>query len=759
MRIRTYRLVATLTLLLLLAPATAGATVQTRDDPSDAPHGASGKADLRTVAWDVTGSSAKLTVSVDASTFNGSERALIGVHVLMDRDSDSIADDEVVATRNVDGLNVDVSLRSLDGTSSAGDCQDLAGKAVGPQDTVTPDVRGRARDLQLQLRPDRAARPPGDVPLGRLRPGAARRRAGPWDVMPDAANPDPGAANPGDRSCAAKSGLRVRMKTGVAFPDPAPRRTPTPTPPRAQGPPPKPVVVLALPGGQPQAGTPATIDAGGHDDGPGTHVVAYEWDMNGDGHVDTNTGTNPIAHVMTGAAAQTVIVHATDSNFNSATATMVLNPGRPPANCVPEESIGVLRIRAACIRREGDTIVADPEPSERYWENFVVSLNGVSLVTRDPRATVSFNVSDREIVAHGRFRVMLLNAPGGDITLFESGADGFSWPLPSGAGTAGGEPASIFSIEAARSCTGSDENGGAVQARCAEVPGGFPIVGMIALGIDTDTFEATLDVNVRVGTPLEVTGRTRLRASAVLGLVLDSVGFGIANAELGPVTVDRLAFVYEPPGRGSPPHEGSMWDVAMEISFTTPPFSVAGRMIFLDGQLQLRRRGRDVQPRHPHLRRGLPQPLRGALRARPDPGGRGPGRLVRERAADQRELRLRRVPRRQAGDARPTATRRSRAASSRTSTWTSGATASSATAAGSATPIRRSRTRPSRSSGRPTTGSSRCPAGQGPLPGRRRPRGPDSRRADRLDARLHQQRLGGRLRARHARHAQLPHRL
>ena len=57
-------------------------------------------------------------------------------------------------------------------------------------------------------------------------------------------------------------------------------------------------------------------------------------------------------------------------------------------------------------------------------------------------------------------------------------------------------------------------------------------------------------------------------------------------AELGPVTVDRLSFVYEPPGRGSPPHEGSMFDVAMDISLTTPPISFAGRMIFLDGRFR-----------------------------------------------------------------------------------------------------------------------------------------------------------------------------
>ena len=52
-RIRTY--IATLAMLLMLAPGTASAAVQTREDPSDAPGGPSGKADLRSVAWDVSG--------------------------------------------------------------------------------------------------------------------------------------------------------------------------------------------------------------------------------------------------------------------------------------------------------------------------------------------------------------------------------------------------------------------------------------------------------------------------------------------------------------------------------------------------------------------------------------------------------------------------------------------------------------------------------------------------------------------------------
>ena len=169
MPIRTY--IATLAMLLMLAPGTASAAVQTREDPSDAPSGPSGKADLRSVAWDVGASSAKLTVGLDASTF-GKARALIGVHVLIDTDSDAIADHEVVATRNADGLSVDVALRNLDRTLSTPDCQDLAGKGAGPAGTVTTTIAGGRETFSFSFDPTTSPRSAG-------RPSARRRPTAP----------------------------------------------------------------------------------------------------------------------------------------------------------------------------------------------------------------------------------------------------------------------------------------------------------------------------------------------------------------------------------------------------------------------------------------------------------------------------------------------------------------------------------------------------------------------------------------------------
>lgn len=207
--------------LLALAPTIARAATQTRDDPSDAPSGASGEADLRTIAWDVGSTTATLTVAIDESTYGASSRADIGVHVLLDTDGDGIADHQIVAKRNLDGAHVDVALRTLDRTQSTPDCQDLDGSPTSQSGTVATTVANGLETFAFTFDP---AVVPGGLAAFRWAafgqaPDAAA--TGPWDVMPDAANPDPGAPNPGDRSCdMSSSGLSVRMSEGAAFPDP-----------------------------------------------------------------------------------------------------------------------------------------------------------------------------------------------------------------------------------------------------------------------------------------------------------------------------------------------------------------------------------------------------------------------------------------------------------------------------------------------------------------------------------------------------------
>ncbi len=577
------RVLAVAGLVIALLPATAQAQTQTREDPADA----AGQADLRTVTWERGAGAATLKVRLTATA----PRVVFGGHVLLDTDADGIADLEIAAARNPDGASVDVALRQLNRALSTTECQSLGGKALATK-TLSTTIADNLESFEFAVDPALVPAVFRWVAFVQTPPDGAA--AGPWDAMPDAASTGP---NPGDRRCdAAKDGLILSMKDAFAFPDPVvatPTPTPTPAPIATAAAPkaPPPVVTLALKGGPPPAGTPATLDASGTIAAPGARIVAYEWDMNGDGHFDTNTGTNPIARFIPGSASQTARVRAIDSNYNSGAGSVVVTPtAAVRAHCETQASIGVLRIRAACIRHIGDIYIADPMVSSTTthgWSEWAIAVNGLTLVTHDPGAQVKFDTGGTgHIIATGQWDVRILNTPGGDVTWYESPEDGFNWPLPTGVR---GAPMHIVSVSAEEECVEHE------STACAEVPGGFPVTGMIDLGIDPGTLDVTLDVNVAVRTSIiGVTGRVRLRANLLLGgLDLESIAFGIEDATLGPVQVHRLRFTYEPPGHGEPPHPGGLWDVAMDIELQSPPFEVEGQMRFVDGRFNFA--GADVR--------------------------------------------------------------------------------------------------------------------------------------------------------------------
>jgi hypothetical protein len=214
---RAARLAVVLSAVAVLAAVPANAFVQSTTDPSDAPSGAQGETDLRSVTWDVHGSTAVLSVAVDESTYGAGIRAEIGVHVLIDADRDGVADAEADAARNADGLSIDWTLRTLDRTQSTGDCQDLDGTTSGTQATVATTVADGLERFSFTF-------DPSDIVDGLAwfrwaafgQSPADPATAGPWDYLPDAANPEPAAANPGDRRCdASKTGIAVRMSSGV----------------------------------------------------------------------------------------------------------------------------------------------------------------------------------------------------------------------------------------------------------------------------------------------------------------------------------------------------------------------------------------------------------------------------------------------------------------------------------------------------------------------------------------------------------------
>ena len=203
----------------VLFPTAALAYTSTAADPTDAPTGPQGRTDLRSIAWDVGPSSTTLTVGIDESRVGGTSLATIGVHVLIDADRNGLADAEVAAGRAADGTSVDVTLRRLDGATSTNQCQDLSGTVVSSGTVASSFATGR-ETFAFSFATSTLA---GDLSVFRWAalgqsPGATVA-TGPWDYMPDEANPDPAAANPGDRRCGAtKTGIRAVMASTVQDP-------------------------------------------------------------------------------------------------------------------------------------------------------------------------------------------------------------------------------------------------------------------------------------------------------------------------------------------------------------------------------------------------------------------------------------------------------------------------------------------------------------------------------------------------------------
>ena len=578
-------------LLLALVPTARADVVQTRDDPSDAPASDAGKTDIRTVTWTMGDAATTLHVALDASLDAKQNPADIGLHVLLDTGADGIADVEVAIARTGGSPDATWDLRSLNGKVSSATCQDLAGTTTS-SGTAAITTAGGLESIDVSLK----AIPATFTWVAFGQTGSQ----GPWDYLPDAANPDTAAPNPGTRSCDANgTGIAADMSKGVAFPDatptptptpspsPTPTATPTPTPPAAS-----PTVASLVVNGSAQAGSVVQLDASGTKPATGAHIVAYQWDMDGDGRPDTNTGTHSTANALLGSHAQTVVMTAIDSLGGRASATVTMQPSRPAPGCETETSIGLLRIRAACITHPGGSLIKATfaRVPGFYPTRYMVSMNGTALVSHDPHAEIAFDTTNHVIDAYARtpFLLFALNTPVGDIDFGEFGRT-FHWPFPQGA--QGGHVTHLITIGAAPDHCEEDVPPDA----CGKAPGGFPISGSLDLGIDTTTYEAVLAINCSLQASIGVTGHLDLRFGIVRGLVLEGIGFGIQNATLGPLQINNLAFHYSAPGSGDPPLEGDSWNAAGDVN-VVGAVRVRAFLQFINGQFNYARANLRLTP-------------------------------------------------------------------------------------------------------------------------------------------------------------------
>jgi PKD repeat protein len=380
-------------------------------------------------------------------------------------------------------------------------------------------------------------------------------------------------------------------------PPPAGTTTTTTTPP---SPPPTASVSLLTP--NPAAGQELTISGAGSQPGSG-QIISYDWDLNGDGKVDTSTGTNPIVHLILAPGAHTIGLTVTNSKGESSTSkfgltlpsvnSVVHPPDGGEGPCEPTLELGDSQIIAECIQKVsgGGYAIATKQ----------LALNGMVFQSQGGgvgvfKITLTHNYASITggMVAKlsgPTVSVELLNTPIGDVVLGSRDLEAEPVQL---AILGGGPPPSIpfyhglrgprahaaevpktllFAMGVGRECGGGESKKAGCcpkgeNVSCATLPGGFPLVGQVAIYLSG---KGGLLIDAQVGLELkgifEATGAIEIEAEAQTGVNLNSLKFTIPEAGLeGIFTVKKASFVYYFP---SAPEESKRdtWQAQGEIVF------------------------------------------------------------------------------------------------------------------------------------------------------------------------------------------------
>ncbi|MGH2876265.1 MAG: PKD domain-containing protein, partial [Solirubrobacteraceae bacterium] len=330
---------------------------------------------------------------------------------------------------------------------------------------------------------------------------------------------------------------------------------------------------LALTAPNPVAGQPVGLTGAGSQPGQGQTIVSYGWDFNGDGHIDTSTGTNPVASFQFTPGVHTVALTVTDSGGGQSTSRLTIAVGAPPANlivpdggqgpCEPTYDDGDVHIVAECIQ----TLAG----GGHVIQTRLLDLNGMTLAPRAGGEGVfkilPFNhlgIGNGTQLSGPAVNLELLNTPIGDLVL--GGVDLTSAPIQLSfhafvppkvlrfAQTAGANDSKtlIVSLGAGHSCSGGSKDPSCCPkpgptTACATLPGSFPITGQVNVYLNGKG-QVLLDVQVGLdlqAVNFQATGALEIVADLQTGINLNSLQFTIPQAGLASIfEVKDASFTY-----------------------------------------------------------------------------------------------------------------------------------------------------------------------------------------------------------------------
>jgi PKD repeat protein len=383
-------------------------------------------------------------------------------------------------------------------------------------------------------------------------------------------------------------------------------------------PPTPPSASLSLQTPNPTPGETLTLNGGASQPGSG-RIISYGWDLNGDGKIDTSTGTNPIAHVMLGPGAHTIALTVTNSSGEHSTSRfgLTLPPNGPKLHppdggegeCQPTLEIGDARLLAECIQKLGGGYVIEGQ----------LEINGMVLAPTGSgflkiRTIKDYAIDGTATQLYGaQVDVELLNTPIGDMVLGErdleaepinleshSALNSLKVPLYHGlrspAGRVADKPTKtlLMAVGVGKPCEGKEKGKAGccppknALTACGELPGNFPLEGQIDVYL-TNKGQALFDVQVGLSlsaVKFEATGALEIEANLETGIELQSLQFEIPEASLAPIfKVKKASFVYYFPEYYEESKRDS-WQAKATVTFGEEIAEIQAEMAFKKGEFQ-----------------------------------------------------------------------------------------------------------------------------------------------------------------------------
>jgi PKD repeat protein len=388
------------------------------------------------------------------------------------------------------------------------------------------------------------------------------------------------------------------------------------------GPPIAPIAAaVSLQTPSPYSGEPITLSGAGSQPGAG-RVISYAWDLNGDGRVDTSTGTNPNVHLILPPGVHNIGLTVTNSNKESSNTRFGLNVSNvlvttPPKDggegeCKKTFEVGSAQLVAECIQTlpgKGGYVIASKQ----------VALNGMDLVPVGGGFGVfkihevrHLGLSTEVQLSGSAVEVELLNTPIGDVVL--GGRDLESEPMTlqfeafhskttikaitgstrRSAHTAGAPSKTLLmALAVGHECSSGEKKASCCPpknqlAACATLPGGFPLTGQIQVFLSKKgqaLFDGQVNLDLK-SVNFEATGAIEIHANLETGIELNSLKFEIGEASLAPIfKVKKASFTYYFPEYEEESKRDS-WQAKGTITFGEEIAELEAELAFKKGEFQ-----------------------------------------------------------------------------------------------------------------------------------------------------------------------------